>query len=93
MIRMRSSARSGRNAIWAVIAALLLAPLVAMQFTAEVRWTASDFFAAAALLFGAMAAYEVATHVFRGSLGRVLAGGALTGAVLLIWAEGAVGLF
>ena len=33
------------NVLWLFAAALLLAPLVAMQFTDEVNWTLSDFLA------------------------------------------------
>ena len=41
-------------AVWGgVVLVLLLVPLVAMQFTREVRWGLADFIVAGALLFGA----------------------------------------
>jgi hypothetical protein len=48
-------------------AALLLVPLVAMQFTEEVNWTLLDFAVAGCLLFGSGIAYVLlarsATHI------------------------------
>ncbi len=40
------------------VGALLLIPLTAMQFTAEVNWTVSDFIAATVLLMGAGMIYK-----------------------------------
>jgi len=37
---------------WSLVGLILLAPLVAMQFTREVAWTASDFLFAGVLLIG-----------------------------------------
>ena len=51
-----------RIAAWAAAALILLLPLVAMQFTEEVRWTASDFAAAAALLGGGALLFEIASR-------------------------------
>lgn len=76
-----------------MICALLLAPLVAMQFTEEVAWTASDFMAAAALLGIAGAMFEaIIRSPLRSALKFVIL--ALSaGAVALVWAQGAVGIF
>ena len=41
-----------RLALWGAICAIVLTPLVAMQFTNEVKWDAADF-AFAILLLGA----------------------------------------
>lgn len=77
---------------WFLVPALpLLVPLVAMQFTAEVRWTGSDFVVAYVLLAGAGLAYRLATSkagslAYRGAAGLAVAAG-----LLLIWVNLAVG--
>ncbi|WP_022683345.1 hypothetical protein [Sphingobium bisphenolivorans] len=82
-----------RTIIWCLAAAILLMPLVAMQFTDEVRWTAWDFAAAGGLLIGAIGLYEVAARVLRDRRLLPLIAAVLMLMVLLIWAEGAVGIF
>jgi hypothetical protein len=74
-------------------ALILLIPLIAMQFAAEVVWDATDFIVAGALLFLTGLAYEL-------TLRKVGAGGlriativVITAALLLVWAELAVGVF
>lgn len=81
-----------RLAMWGAIAALLLAPLVAMQFTDEVNWTAFDFAVAGALLVGAGAAYELAAPRVSRPAYRLAIGAALVAFVLVVWAQGAVGI-
>jgi len=81
-----------RLARWSAIAALLLLPTIAMRFTDEVAWTASDFAFAGVLLVGAGALYEIVTLAARRPAHRMLIGAALVGVVALIWAEGAVGI-
>jgi hypothetical protein len=44
---------------WGAVALVLTAPLVAMQFTEDVHWTASDFGFAGALLIGGGAVIEL----------------------------------
>jgi len=74
-------------------AAMLMVPLVAMQFTREVNWTAGDFVAAAVLLAGTGMLFEVAaaarlyTRRARLSAVAVIALG-----FALVWAELAVGI-
>jgi hypothetical protein len=82
-----------RVVMWSAIAALLLLPVVAMQFTREVNWGAEDFAMAAALLIGGGGLYEVVARLTRDSRRRTAIGIALVAAVLLIWAEAAVGIF
>lgn len=77
--------------LWGAIAALLLLPLVAMQFTRQVSWDASDFAAAALLLVGAGGLYEIAARYLTGKR-RLALGAALLVAVVLVWAQGAVGI-
>ena len=77
---------------WGSAGALLLAPFAAMQVTDSVRWSLADFALAGALLGGAglgleLAARRTGSRVYWAGLGLALAG-----AVLLVWANGAVGL-
>jgi hypothetical protein len=74
-------------------AALLLVPLVAMQFTDEVNWGALDFIVAAALLGGTGSAYVLLARRLSGPRQRMMAGAVLLMALLLVWAELAVGIF
>ncbi|HZH44713.1 MAG TPA: hypothetical protein VEY50_11590 [Lysobacter sp.] len=90
--------RSGRRGnpwrpvIWGTAACLLLLPAVAMRFTAEVDWSAFDFIAMGALLFGACAAYEVAAWLSRNTAYRAGAGIAIGCGFLLVWVNLAVGI-
>jgi hypothetical protein len=72
---------------------LLLIPLVAMQFTREVKWTVFDFIFAGALIFGIGFLFELARKKAAGNrayqLGAALV---LAAAFLLIWISGAVGI-
>lgn len=81
-----------RIARWAVVAGLLLLPAVAMQFTAEVNWTPSDFVFAAVMIGGTALLYDIAvltrtTFAYRGGVALALAA-----SFLLIWINGAVGI-
>lgn len=74
-------------------ALLLLVPLLAMQFTAEVNWAPGDFVAAGLLLFGAGMAWVLATRRARSARHRLVAGALVLLALAAAWAELAVGLF
>jgi hypothetical protein len=63
-----------------------------MPFTDEVNWTVSDFVFAGALLFGALGAYELTMRTTGNTAYRAAVGVALAAAVLLLWANGAVGI-
>lgn len=82
-----------RGAMWTAIALLLLLPLIAMQFTSEVSWTASDFIAAAVLLVGAGLAYEIVARYVLDHRRRASIAATIIAAVAVIWAHGAVGIF
>jgi hypothetical protein len=75
-----------------VTAIILLVPLVAMQFTDEVHWSAGDFIAAAVLLLGAGFAYELVAKKTKNTIYRFAVGVAVGGAFLLVWVNGAVGI-
>lgn len=74
------------------VAILLLLPMVAMRFTDAVDWTAFDFAAAALLLTGGAIAYDMATRKARSGRSRVVAGAAVLLFVVILWAQGAVGI-
>ncbi len=77
---------------WGTIAALLLAPLVAMQFTSEVDWDESDFIAMG-FVFGSLGlALEFMVTRSESIAYRIASGIAILAAFLLIWANLAVGM-
>lgn len=76
-----------------VIAVLLLIPAIAMQFTNEVNWETSDFIIAAALLCGTGLACEVILRTVTKPIHRIIICGIVVVALLLVWAEMAVGIF
>lgn len=76
-----------------VTAAILMIPLVAMQFTAEVNWTGSDFVAAAVLLGLSGLVLTFALRKVRTTQGRLLAAAVIGLGFLYCWAEMAVGIF
>jgi hypothetical protein len=82
-----------RLAAWAGVFGLILLPFAAMQFTDEVVWTAFDFIWFASLLIGAGVVLELLLWQVRRPLWRWLIAAVVVGAVLLIWADGAVGIF
>jgi hypothetical protein len=76
---------------------LLMVPLVAMQFTAEVNWTYSDFVFAGILLFGTGLSYILVTRIFatrfgRSMIYRMAVGFALLTGLFMIWSNLAVGI-
>jgi hypothetical protein len=81
-----------RILLWGAAAALLALPAVAMRFTDEVNWTASDFVFAAVMFGGTGLLLELTV---RSSPNWFYRGGvavALAATFLLIWVNGAVGI-
>lgn len=76
-----------------VTAAILMIPLVAMQFTSEVNWTGSDFAAAGILLAFTGLVLTFALRRIRTAQGRLIAAGVIGLGFLYCWAEMAVGIF
>ena len=61
-----------RLIVWAaVVAFILLIPLVAMQFTKEVNWDLFDFAFMGTVLFGAGLAYELVARKAKSNWGQV----------------------
>ena len=77
-----------------IAATLLLSiPLAAMMFTTEVDWKASDFLIMGVLLFGTGLLCEGILRKVKNTRYRFLICGAILFALLLTWAELAVGIF
>lgn len=75
------------------VALLLLVPFVAMQFTTEVNWTASDFVIAGGLLLGTGLLCEFVLRKVKTLKHRVIFCTAILVVLLLVWIELAVGIF
>ena len=81
-----------RAAAWGGAGLLLLTPLIAMQFTDEVRWGVGDF-----LIFGGMLSalglgFEGALRLSKDTLHLVAMGVGLVTTFFLVWVNGAVGI-
>ena len=88
----RNGGNGWRIAGWGFAAALLATPFVAMQFTREVNWTASDFVVMGILIGGIGLAIE---FLVRQSGSWAYRGGAIIAALtafLTIWVNLAVGM-
>ena len=75
------------------VALLLLIPLIAMQFTDEVNWTLFDFIVAGVLLLATGLMCEFVIRQVNKIEYRIAICLAILAALLLIWAELAVGIF
>ncbi|MFC3629046.1 hypothetical protein ACFOM8_06260 [Paracoccus angustae] len=76
---------------WGAILALLLAPLAGMRFSDQVNWGPGDFVLAALLLAGGNLLYEALSRN-RGRSRRLLVAVLICLAILILWAQGAVGI-
>jgi hypothetical protein len=82
-----------RLAAWAaVVALILLIPVVAMQFSEEWHWGLFDFVFAGTVLFGAALAYELIAQKGGTAAYRAAVGLAVATAVVLVWINAAVGI-
>lgn len=77
---------------WGIAVALLLLPLIAMQFTDEVNWTVGDFAFAATMFAAVGGTLELTVRKTRSRAYRAGVAAALAAAFLLIWINGAVGI-
>lgn len=75
------------------VALLLLIPFIAMQFTAEVMWTLSDFIAAAVLLLGTGLLCELVLRKVTKPSHRIIFCAVILAGLVLVWLELAVGIF
>lgn len=76
-----------------IAALLLLIPLIAMQFTHEVKWGLGDFAVAGILLLGTGLICELILRKVKRTGYRLAMMAAILAAFLLIWIELAVGIF
>ncbi|PWV51914.1 hypothetical protein [Chitinophaga sp. S165] len=79
--------------IMSTAALVLLIPLIAMQFTNEVKWTLSDFVIAGILLLGTGLMIELVLRKVKQTRHRILLCGAIILALMVVWVELAVGIF
>ena len=77
---------------WSAAAALLCVPAIAMRFTSEVDWTASDFAVMATLLAAILGVYELLASRAQGMIWRAASVLTTLGLFLLIWINLAVGI-
>ena len=75
------------------VALILLIPLIAMQFTDDVKWTLFDFIVAGVLLLVTGLMGELVIRKINKIKHRIVIYLAILIAFLLIWAELAVGIF
>lgn len=72
---------------------ILLIPLIAMQFSSEVNWSAGDFLIMAFLLSVTVLLCEMLLRKAKSLTSKILLCSGAILAFLLIWAELAVGIF
>ena len=80
------TARTLRPMGWSLLAALLLLPLIAMQLTEEVRWTAFDFVFAGGLLLSLGLAVEGVSRLSAPFRARLALAAAAVALFLVLWA-------
>lgn len=73
-------------------AAVLLIPLMAMQFTSEVNWTLSDFVVMGIIVFIPSYLFEIALRSAWTTTYKMAAAIALAASFLLVWVNAAVGI-
>ena len=80
-------------AILITVVLILLLPLIAMQFTNEVKWGVFDFLVMGSLLLATGFTCEFVLRKVKKFEHRLLLIAAILAALFLIWAELAVGIF
>lgn len=79
--------------ILSIATTLLLIPFAAMQFTSEVNWSLFDFIIAVILLYGTGLSIEFVLRKVKQTQFRILISLLILAALVLVWAELAVGIF
>ncbi|MBS0480306.1 MAG: hypothetical protein JSR79_13555, partial [Proteobacteria bacterium] len=91
-IEAASGNRKWSILIWSAAVGLILLPFVAMRFTTEVNWTATDFVLAGVMIGGSCIVLELALRLTRNWAYRGGVALALAAIFLLVWINGAVGI-
>lgn len=73
--------------------AILLIPLIAMQFTGEIKWSIGDFIVAGVLLLGTGLLFNLIIRKVKKPKYRIAIYIVLLVLLFLFWAELAVGIF
>ena len=89
----RSPSARWRLLLWLSLGAVLVVPLIAMQFMSEVSWTAFDFGVMALLLTVAGLAVELQLSKMWTPAARLIACLGILAVVAIVWVDGAVGIF
>lgn len=76
-----------------IVGALLLIPFIAMQFSSEVVWTASDFIIMGILFLLTGLGIDLVLRKVSSSKNRLIISGIILAVFFMIWAELAVGVF
>ncbi|MDX1720413.1 MAG: hypothetical protein R3353_09635 [Salegentibacter mishustinae] len=76
-----------------IVGALLMIPFIAMQFSSEVVWTASDFIIMGILLLVTGLGIDLVLRKVSSSKNRLIISGIILAVFFMIWAELAVGVF
>lgn len=88
------AAEKKRLSILLIVAgAILLVPLIAMQFTNEVNWTVFDFAVAGTLLIGTGFLIDLILRKLKKDTSRVMVLAGVLIVFLIVWMELAVGVF
>ncbi|MFD2581307.1 hypothetical protein ACFSR6_02320 [Pedobacter vanadiisoli] len=95
-MKIRETLNSGKFRIMAILiltTGILAIPLIAMQFTHEVKWNLTDFMVAGALLLSTGLAIELVIRNLKTGTLRTIILLVILLVLFLIWAELAVGIF
>lgn len=90
---MMKTEKQTSTIIYSAAAIILMIPLVAMQFTTEVNWTASDFLIMGSLLFTSAFSVDFVLKKVKTFKSRLILVFGILAALSLIWIELAVGIF
>lgn len=91
---MKKKKNLSRPVFWVALITLIILsiPLVAMQFTGEVKWSASDFIIMGSLIFSTGLSYVLLTRSSPNIIYRLAFAIAVGSTFLLVWINLAVGL-
>ena len=90
---MEKTVKTRVTIIFGIVGLILLIPLIAMQFTKEVKWDIFDFVVMGTLLLITGLAIELVTRKLKSTYIKIGLALIILIMFLLIWAELAVGIF